>query len=282
MNRDPKKNPAQAVLFVFILLVQLSSAQMQRIAIAPLQGSVAADELELLTQRLTEEVVALNSFEVIERAQLERVLQEQGLQQSGVVSPQSAVELGQVLGAQRLLVGKANSLGARYSISLRLIDTQNGKILSAITLEQSPTFDYLLNSALGDAVAVVCGQMSREALMPAISSQLHKGRILKTIGLVTLGVGTLSAASGLLWYLEGSRRYDAYFNAQSGNVQSMREEYKSAYRFSRISLITAAVTLPVSGFMLLKGNKIYSGRDKIIIALGYDNAGVAFSLGIGL
>lgn len=50
-----------------------------------------------------------NGFKVVERAQLESVLQEHGLSVSGYLSPETTREIGQILGVDALLVGEVGS-----------------------------------------------------------------------------------------------------------------------------------------------------------------------------
>jgi hypothetical protein len=88
-------------------------------------------------------------FTVVERAQLERVMQEQGLAAGGAVNPQTAAKVGQILGVQYIIVGGidkfainttrggiggigGSSTNAEATISLRFIDTTTAeRVVSA-------------------------------------------------------------------------------------------------------------------------------------------------------
>lgn len=104
-------------------------------------GGAAADEL--VTQ-----LVKSNKFTVIERAQLQAILQEQQLGASGLTNPGTAAKIGQLLGAQLIMTGSITQfsiertqlgirgIGGSYSkaeskLDVRVVDTTTGEILLA-------------------------------------------------------------------------------------------------------------------------------------------------------
>lgn len=104
-------------------------------------GGAAADEI--VTQ-----LVKSNKFSVIERQQLQAILQEQHLGQSGLTNPATAAKVGQLLGAQLIMTGSitqfsiertqlgVRGIGGAYSkaeskLDVRVIDTSTGEILLA-------------------------------------------------------------------------------------------------------------------------------------------------------
>ncbi len=60
---------------------------------------------------LVTELVENGTYVVLEREQLDRVLAEQDLQQSGRVDPATAVRVGKLLGAEAIVVGTVTRLG---------------------------------------------------------------------------------------------------------------------------------------------------------------------------
>lgn len=143
------------VCLVGALLAPQATAQDDKVRIAVLNfennstwhywgdnlGKAAADEL--VTQ-----LFRTDRFRVIERSQLESILQEQNLGQSGRVDASTAAQIGQVLGVQAILTGSITQfsierisggfagIGGSYSraesmIDVRLIDTNTAEILLA-------------------------------------------------------------------------------------------------------------------------------------------------------
>jgi curli biogenesis system outer membrane secretion channel CsgG len=91
-------------------------------------------------------------FTVVERAELQRVMQEQGLATSGAVNPQTAAKVGQILGVQYIIVGGidkfainttrggiggigGSSTNAESAISLRFIDATTAERVVAVSAE---------------------------------------------------------------------------------------------------------------------------------------------------
>lgn len=97
-------------------------------------------------------LVKSGKFMVIERQELDKVLQEQRLGQSGVVTEQSAAKVGRLLGVELLVVGSVSEFGtsqrevggnvplfgaalkqttARTAVDLRLVNTTTGEVIAA-------------------------------------------------------------------------------------------------------------------------------------------------------
>jgi curli biogenesis system outer membrane secretion channel CsgG len=151
-------------------------------------GRAAADEL--VTQLLED-----GSFTVIERAQLEAILDEQGLGASGAVNPSTAAQIGKVLGVQFILTGsitqfsiertsaRVRGIRGTYSnaesrVDVRLISTDTAEILVAVEGQGNKrmgggffrgvgaerTFDQgAAQEALRPAIGHVVGRISTQA-----------------------------------------------------------------------------------------------------------------------
>jgi curli biogenesis system outer membrane secretion channel CsgG len=94
----------------------------------------------------TEALVKSGAFVVVEREQLQHVLAEQGLGQTGAITAQSAAQAGKLLGLQAIVTGKVTDFaeerknggfGGYYSsstriakarVSLRVTDAQTGEV----------------------------------------------------------------------------------------------------------------------------------------------------------
>lgn len=84
-----------------------------------------------LTNVIIEELVKIGKFTVIDRANRDKILAEVGFQQSGCVSESCAVEMGQMLGVGKLVVGSIALVGGTYLINLQLINVQTGAVENA-------------------------------------------------------------------------------------------------------------------------------------------------------
>ena len=74
------------------------------------------------------------NFRLVSRAQLAAILQEQGLHVSGHVDDNSAVSIGNMLGAGLVITGSIGGVGANQRLALRALDVQTAMIV-AMALE---------------------------------------------------------------------------------------------------------------------------------------------------
>ena len=124
----------------------------------PFQGGVG----RVLTNILTSELAARDTFTVVERRRLMAILEEQDLAASGRLAPGDGAKIGQLTGADYLVMGtitafqravettaKRGFLGgasggrqsstAYLAIDLRVVDTSSGEITHARTIEGRTT-----------------------------------------------------------------------------------------------------------------------------------------------
>ena len=79
-----------------------------------------------VTEIVRTELIKTGKYEVVERALLNKVLEEQKFQISDLVDPTKAVELGKLLGADLILTGSVVKIGTSYTINARFIDVRTG------------------------------------------------------------------------------------------------------------------------------------------------------------
>ncbi len=113
-----------------------------------------------MADMLTTELVKSGKYMVIERSEIDKIMQEQDLGASGRVTEQSAAKIGELLGVELAVVGAVTEFGtrsggsgvrvrgiglgtksetARVAIDVRIINTNTGEILAAenVNKEQS-------------------------------------------------------------------------------------------------------------------------------------------------
>ncbi|MFH0801549.1 MAG: CsgG/HfaB family protein [bacterium] len=116
---------SQLTLFVFlILLISFSGAQAAKMKIAVLpfeDGSLkhwwSGDFRpgEGIADSMVTALVNSKAFVVVERSELKKVLEEQGLGGTGIVDPATAAKVGKVLGVRYLVMGKVTDFSLRES-----------------------------------------------------------------------------------------------------------------------------------------------------------------------
>ncbi len=85
----------------------------------------------MIAEMFTTEVVNSNSFKIVEREQLNKILGELQIGQSGVLDTTDAQKLGKILGAGAIITGSVMKMGDSLRIDSRIIEVETGIIVSA-------------------------------------------------------------------------------------------------------------------------------------------------------
>ena len=144
---------------ISILLVLSTIAFPQKITMA-IMGFEATNideaEVKILTDRLTTKMAQAGKFIIIERARMNEVLAEQGFQQSGCVSSECAVEAGSMLGVEIIVTGSIGKLGDLYTMDVRAISVESGKILN----QASRDCECKISTVLTEVIPSIAGELS--------------------------------------------------------------------------------------------------------------------------
>jgi len=147
-----------SVLFFLIILTGLAGGQVKkRIAVSAFDdGSGYHGGGTGVSDMLATALVKSGKFVVVERKEIDKVLQEQKMGLSGVITEQTAPQVGRMLGVDMLVVGSVSELGtkersiggsiplvgagvttktARAAVDIRLVNTTTGEIIAAETEE---------------------------------------------------------------------------------------------------------------------------------------------------
>ena len=76
------------------------------------------------------------AFNVIERQQLEKVLDEFELSQSGIIDTSTAKEIGQLTGVEAIVTGTVSQMGNNQRVDARVIDISTGRVVIAERTER--------------------------------------------------------------------------------------------------------------------------------------------------
>jgi len=152
-----KYNALSLIVFFFLTTFSnTSDAQLKkRIAVSRFDDRSGSGYNHVgvgVSDMLTTALVKSGKFVVIERAEFDKVLEEQKLGQSGVVTPESAPKVGKALGVELLVIGSVSEFGtkqntvsggvsifgggitkktARAAVDIRLVNTTTGEVVAA-------------------------------------------------------------------------------------------------------------------------------------------------------
>lgn len=94
------------------------------------RGEITNDQASVFTDIVRSHLVKSQRFEILERTHIEAVLKEQGFQMTqNCNSADCRIKVGQLLGVNGLVTGSMSRLGSLYTLSLRIVDVENGKVL---------------------------------------------------------------------------------------------------------------------------------------------------------
>ncbi len=120
----------------FILLFILAAASpgyaQKSLAVMDLKAIGTDQSLaEAVSENLRTMLIVSGAYQVVERKQLEDILAEYKLSQSGITENQQAIEIGGLAEAGLIMTGSITKMFANYTINARLLDVKSGVCLLA-------------------------------------------------------------------------------------------------------------------------------------------------------
>ena len=118
---------------LIILFVSVSLAQEKKETLAILDFNVVSGispmESVTLTNIFRSEMFKTGRFDVLERNDMESILKEQAFSLTGACnSAECAIEIGQLLSAEKIVIGDFGKVGETFSITIRLVDVSTAKM----------------------------------------------------------------------------------------------------------------------------------------------------------
>lgn len=153
------------ILLLFLLCLSLKSfGQETRPTLAVLDFNVISglspSEALTLTNIFRTSIFETKKYTVLERKQMQSILKEQAFDLSGVCnSTECAVKIGQLLSAEKIVIGDIGKIGETYSVTVRLLDVSTGRIENSVnerhkgsTEELADVFDVMAQKLSGTYV----------------------------------------------------------------------------------------------------------------------------------
>ncbi len=133
-----------------------------QVAVLPFEaGTISVSDSRILQDALATEILGSGQARVLERAQVDKILAEQGFQESGACDRSDcAVKAGQMLGIDRVVVGSVGRLGTTWVLSARLVDVASGEVLKSSTRKQDGPIEALLAKTIPQVRVDLVGETS--------------------------------------------------------------------------------------------------------------------------
>ena len=147
-------------LIYFIMLTTIFSKEPINVAVLKLDNAgLRSSEIDLLTNRLQSEFVKTGSYNVIERAKIDKMLMEQKFQ-LGDLSTDNLISIGNILGAEQILVGTAGRFNSIYTLSVRLIDAETGLNIRSADFDSEGSVEVLYREGIKTLAVELSGKKS--------------------------------------------------------------------------------------------------------------------------
>jgi TolB-like protein len=89
------------------------------------------DAGKIVSDWLSTSLNQTNVFDVYERISLQKLIDEQQFQLSGLVDEKTMAEIGKMHGVEVILTGNISKFGQLFSVNVKLIDVQNAKVIDS-------------------------------------------------------------------------------------------------------------------------------------------------------
>jgi hypothetical protein len=174
-RRDVTVRLVAATLTVLSLLfcVTGQEAGTLNVAVQELKGKgLEQSAASIVSDRLRAEMINTQVFRVMERAEMQTVLKEQGFQQSGACDESSClVEVGQMLGVDRMVAGSVGKVGGFYTISLRVINVATAEILYTVNVDLRGGIEEVISGLAKDAAVQLAESAGGEVRKAAFAGK---------------------------------------------------------------------------------------------------------------
>ena len=193
-----------------------------------------------VSDMIVTELVKTGNYRVIEREQLNKLLAEQDLGQSGIVTPQSAAQIGKVLGVELAVFGAVTEFGykrgdtgvrlggtrvgvgkqaAVAGLDIRLVNTSTGEIITAENVTEQ-------KSALAGSFSK--GRVSfdnRKSFDESLVGKVTRRAVEKVISLIDDGAVNIAWQAKVITMKDGK----VYINSGSADGVEVGETF-AVYR----------------------------------------------------
>jgi TolB-like protein len=213
------------IFLLVILITTVNYAQSFKFAIIDfdnISGNVKYDGLgkAMSSMLISDLTTSNNKIQIIERAQINKLLKEQNFQKSISVDKNSTIQIGKLLGVKYLLIGDIYVLNDELVINARLTDVESGDI--KFSNKQEGKLQYWLNLKTG-----IAKEISKNLSLPLTNNTRSE---FKKETLITYGdllnetdKGNLVQAQELLKKIEMLDNEFGYLNDIKNDINKLNE-----------------------------------------------------------
>ncbi len=159
------------------------------------------------TAELVVNVATSKGVKIVERAQLNKVLEEQSLISSGAVSDEGAAEIGELLAARYLVTGRISELMGERLVAIKLVNTETGEVVDSKNVSLGADAFKSMQKELLTEATQTSAVIFRSAIVPGWG-QIYAGKTVR--GSIWTGAFVTSVAAGITTTIQAGAKYDDY------------------------------------------------------------------------
>ena len=217
---------------VILILICLASAfaqgkQQVHIAVTDLdrRGGIDSNEIQIISDRLREDLLKTGEFRVMERSMMDKLLREQSFTQaSGCNGSECQIQMGKLLGVDAMVVGSAGKIGKMYTISVRLLDIETGEIVLTSSQDHRGEIEDLLGEPMtqvADQVANTIRKKKTPDAAPAVVKPQGPGLSGAAKWRIGLGVGSLALLGTAVFF-------NSQVSSKNNEITDLEKKYRDA------------------------------------------------------
>lgn len=229
---DTLKAEALKKLQASVIKALPADSNIIRIAVLDLEGDNGT-----IRNALTSAITEKTTFKVIERADLDKILEEQGLQLKDIMDEKTRITHGRIKGVQGLLMGKVVSMEEGFMsytiiVNLKLDDVEKGEIVVSKEIDVtavSPVRNWIIFGCIGFFIALLALAVFRKS-----RPNLIKDDLIARIDLakeIDKAVTNISGARSKL-NSKGKTSEAIMLNNVEGDLLHIKQLVQTAYRGS--------------------------------------------------
>ena len=135
------------ILLILLTVKSYGQDHFPHIAVIPFSPiNVSESDAEAITGLFETALVNTGAYRVIEQAQMHEILKVQEFSMSDCTSEECAVEIGQLLSAEQIILGTLASVGGKYILYAKIVDVAKGISFKADKVER-PTLSDMIDGA---------------------------------------------------------------------------------------------------------------------------------------
>jgi len=130
------------ILLMLLIFVSIAEAR-ERMAVLDLKPVGVDDNLTMaVSENLRTMIISGGRYEIVERSQINKLLQEYQLRQSGLTEDGHARKIGSLANVDLVLLGSLSQIFECYTINARIINVATGVVIKALKVEIRSQADF--------------------------------------------------------------------------------------------------------------------------------------------